>query len=418
MKKLKIKNKFLPKILLGVKINILLIANSYAGGYSSSLYSTSGLGNAYSGSATGSHDISDVFFNPAVTAGLDKSEVILSGSFLSLSIDPDLMQSNFAANGTETRNVGTRKFIPAFYASTPLNKNTSLNFAVTTPFGLETRYNRNWVGKYRAVDSSISTINFNPSLAYKINDKLSFGAGLVAQQYEVELTKKAILNALTLAEGFGRLKGNDWGYGFNLGALYKISSNSNIGIGYRSAIKHNLKGIVSVNDNLMVSKFKSNTSTPESITIGASQNLTSNFQILSDITWTRWSRLKSLRVTTNNPYLDSNSKYNWNNSVLYSIGSNYKIGSKDIFRFGLAYEKDAVNDRNREPTVPNGDKYWVTAGINHKFENNLQLDFTYAYQKYKTNNIRINEIGNNQGTLNGKYKLRADVISLALRKQF
>ncbi|MFM8185578.1 MAG: OmpP1/FadL family transporter, partial [Alphaproteobacteria bacterium] len=157
---------------------------------------------------------------------------------------------------------------------------------------------------------------------------------------------------------------------------------------------------------------------PESITIGASQNLTSNFQILSDITWTRWSRLKSLRVTTNNPLLDSNSKYNWNNSVLYSIGSNYKIGSKDIFRFGLAYEKDAVNDRNREPTVPNGDKYWVTAGINHKFENNLQLDFTYAYQKYKANNIYINEIGNNQGTLNGKYKLRADVISLALRKQF
>ncbi|MFM8186667.1 MAG: outer membrane protein transport protein, partial [Alphaproteobacteria bacterium] len=98
MKKLKIKNKFLPRILLGAKINILLIANSYAGGYSSSLYSTSGLGNAYSGSATGSHDISDVFFNPAVTTGLDKSEVILSGSFLSLSIDPDLMKSSLAPN--------------------------------------------------------------------------------------------------------------------------------------------------------------------------------------------------------------------------------------------------------------------------------------------------------------------------------
>lgn len=418
MKKLKIKNKFFPKILLGLKINILLIANSYAGGYSSSLYSTSGLGTAYSGSATGSHDISDSFFNPAVTAGMNKSEVILSGSFLNLSIDPDLMQSNLAPAGTETKNVGTKKLIPAFYVSTPINKNVNLNFAVTTPFGLETRYNRNWVGKYRAVDSSISTINFNPSLAFKINDKLSLGAGLVAQRYEAELTKKAILNANPLVEGYGRLKGSDWGYGFNLGALYKISSNTNVGVGYRSAIKHNLKGNIRVNDNLMVSKFKSNTITPESLTIGASHNLTDDLQILSDITLTRWSRLKSLKVTANNSLLDSTSKYNWNNSVLYSVGSNYKIGDKDIFRFGLAYEKDAVNDRNREPTVPNGDKYWITAGLNHKFENNLEVDFTYAYQKYKANKININEMGNNQGTLVGKYQLRADVISLAIKKQF
>ena len=418
MKKHNIKNNFFPKILFGLKINILLIANSYAGGYSSSLYSTSGLGTAYSGSATGSHDISDVFFNPAITAGNNKPEIILSGSLLNLSIDPDFMNSNFVPAGTETRNVGTKKLIPSLYASTPINQDINLNFAITTPFGLETRYNRNWAGKYRAVDSSISTINFNPSLAFKINDKLSFGAGLVAQHYEAELTKKAILNANPLVEGYGRLKGNDWGYGFNFGVLYKISSYTNVGIGYRSAIKHNLKGIASVNDNLMVSKFKSNTTTPESLTIGASHNLTNDLQILSDITIARWSRLKSLRVTTNNPLLDSTSKYNWNNSVLYSVGSNYKISNKDIFRFGLAYEKDAVNDRNREPTVPNGDKYWITAGLNHKFENNLEIDFTYAYQKYKANNINISEIGNNQGTLVGKYQLRADVISLAIKKQF
>ena len=98
MKKHNIKNNFFPKILFGLKINILLIANSYAGGYSSSLYSTSGLGTAYSGSATGSHDISDVFFNPAITAGNNKSEIILSGSLLNLSIDPDFMNSNFVPN--------------------------------------------------------------------------------------------------------------------------------------------------------------------------------------------------------------------------------------------------------------------------------------------------------------------------------
>ena len=84
------------KITLKIKLVIYSLAlltsissNANAGGYSTYLYSTSGLGNAYSGSTTGSHDVSDVFFNPAVTAGKDKSEVITSLSYLRLAIDPD-----------------------------------------------------------------------------------------------------------------------------------------------------------------------------------------------------------------------------------------------------------------------------------------------------------------------------------------
>ena len=397
-----------------------LASNAKAGGYSTSLYSTSGLGNAYSGSATGSHDVSDIFFNPSVTAGKDKSEVIASFSYLRLAIDPDNISSNFVAgkqNGVESRNVGTQKLIPALYFSSPINDKTVFNLAITSPFGLETKYNKNWPGRFRALNSSISTLNVNPSLAYKITNDLSFGAGVMAQYYTANLTKEVFSSATTT--GLGTVDGSDWGYGYNLGLKYDISKDLKVGLGYRSKIDYKLKGNVDVNDNL-ASKFKSKTTTPESMSIGVAYNINSDLQIVADSIWTRWSRLKNLDVVAQNPELNSSTKFNWNDSFLNSVGANYALNKNNLLRTGLAYEKEAMNDRNREPIVPSSDKYWITAGLNHKLGNGFEVDLAYVHQIYKTAKINIANYGDKglQGSVTGKYKTSVDVISLALKKQF
>ena len=399
-----------------------LASNAKAGGYSTSLYSTSGLGNAYSGSATGSHDVSDIFFNPSVTAGKDKSEVIASFSYLRLAIDPDNISSNYVVgkrNGAESRNVGTQKLIPALYFSSPINDKTAFNLAITSPFGLETKYNKNWPGRFRALNSSISTMNFNPSLAYKITDDLSFGAGLVAQYYTANLTKEVYTSPTLATSGLATVNGSDWGYGYNFGLKYDISKDLKVGLGYRSKIDYKLKGNVDVNDNL-ASKFKAKTTTPESMSIGVAYNINSDLQIVADSIWTRWSRLKNLDVVAQNPALNSSTKFNWNDSFLHSVGANYALNKNNLLRTGLAYEKEAMNDRNREPIVPSSDKYWITAGLNHKLGDGLEIDLAYVHQIYKTAKINIVDYGAKgvEGSVSGKYKTSVDVISLALKKQF
>ena len=54
-------NITIKNIIYSLALFTAFVSNAKAGGYSTSLYSTSGLGNAYSGSATGSHDVSDIF---------------------------------------------------------------------------------------------------------------------------------------------------------------------------------------------------------------------------------------------------------------------------------------------------------------------------------------------------------------------
>lgn len=70
--KLKFKLKLISLIYL-----LFAAQNANAGGYSTSLYSTSGLGNAYAGSATGSHDISDVFLTPQLVLAILKKNLSL-----------------------------------------------------------------------------------------------------------------------------------------------------------------------------------------------------------------------------------------------------------------------------------------------------------------------------------------------------
>jgi long-chain fatty acid transport protein len=394
-----------------------------AGGYSTFLHSTSGLGNSYAGSSTGSHDISDIYFNPAITSGLPKNQAILSLNYINLKIDPDNNSGQNALgstnNGIEVKNAGSQKLLPAFYISSPINDKLSFNFALTTPFGLQTNYKNNWTGSFRGLNSSIKTINLNPSFAYKINNDLSFGAGFVAQYYNSRLTKKSFNpNPAPGTTGIAGIEGSDWGYGYNLGATYNINEKTKFGLGYRSAIRHNIKG--NANFENIYTKFKANTTTPESLSLGLSHQYSDNLQIVADSIWTRWSRLQELKVNAGIPDFSSTSYFNWNDSFLHSLGANYKINNKNLIRGGLAFEKEAINNRNREVRVPPSNKYWISAGLNHKFDNDLELDFSYVHQFYQTAKIDIKSQGQNnlEGTLSGKYKTSVDVVSLALKKQF
>lgn len=419
-------NQKLP--LLALTILLANSSQSFAAGYSTELYSTSGLGNAYAGSATGIHDASDMFFNPAILSDVTKKEFIASVSYLDLKIDPDHASGNFssgyAASGNEVSNAGSRSLVPAFYFATPITKEVAFGLSVTAPFGLSTKYNSDWVGRYRALESSVNTLNINPTVSYKINEQLAFGAGLQAQYYQTTLTK-AVVNSgdpyNASSDFIGKAKGSDWGYGYNLGATYKLNEKLKFGLGYRSKIDYKITGTTQVVGYGWYSDFNAKTTTPESLTAGASFKLNEAVELAYDVTWTRWSRLKSLTISaTQNENLNSGNttNFNWHNSLLHSVGANFTLNDKWLLRTGAAYEKDAVTNANREPRAPNGDKIWTTIGFNYKIKNGLSVDGTYMHQFVRTGRVDLVDSSTSNNSLGAKYKSRSDTFSIAVRKEF
>lgn len=421
------KYNFVKSFAIAGALSVCMAGQSLAAGYSSDLYSASGLGNAYAGSVNGVHDASDIFHNPALSGSFEKGQFVVSASYIDLDINVQdatgSLSNNTAITGGDVADAGQDGLVPALYLVTPLSDRVAFGLSINTPFGLSTKYNEDWVGRYRAVESTIKTININPSLSYKVNDKLLIGAGIQAQYYEAILTNMAYTGG---ADGFAKVRANDWGHGYNLGLQYKPVEDLKLGIAYRSKIEHKLKGVVNATNTLLgsgtiASDMRASTVTPESVTFGVAYQLNPKVELAYDATWMRWSRVDRLvsdahQRGDNN--LDDTLVFNWRDSFIQSLGLNYKKSQDLILRFGLAYEKDAVADSNREPRVPTGNRIWTTFGFNYKLNDGFYLDGSYVRQFYKTQRFDLRDSSARVNSLDAKVDIDISVYSLAVRKEF
>ncbi len=414
------------KLLLTTAIFCAFGASSaLAAGYSTNLYSTSGLGNAYAGSAVGVHDASDIFFNPSTATNNKNTQFVGSVSYLSLNIKPKSTSNTSNNNGNATRDAGNDAVVPAFYLTSPINDKASFALSVNSPFGLNTEYDKNWSGRYSGIESSITSLNINPSVSYKITDDLSVGAGVQAQYMSLLMTGAVYTGG---TDAYVKTKVNDWGYGYNLGLSFKASDSLKLGLGYRSKIDYKLTGKTystglsgfGVDDGGYSATASS--ATPESITGGLAFKANDSLELLGDVTWTRWSRLKYLTINNAGVSLASlataTTSFNWKDSWLYSVGANYKTSDTLTVRSGLAFERDSVTAADRGSRIPTGDRYWATVGLSYKLNDSTAIDATYAHIFFKTVNSSNITVDTNGTSYSSKYKTSVDVLSLAVRKDF
>jgi len=170
------------KILLIASILFLLTSSfAYGAGFSIIEQSVSGLGNAFAGGAVSPEDATTVFFNPAGLTHLTDPEIIGGVHVIMLSAEfkdqgsPHVLGGNL--NGDNEGDGGVKKIAPNLYYSRQINERLAFGLGINAPFGLATKYNDTWVGRYHAIDTDLLTMNINPSLGYRINDQLSLGFG-------------------------------------------------------------------------------------------------------------------------------------------------------------------------------------------------------------------------------------------------
>ena len=281
-----------------------------AGSFVLSEQSVSGLGTAFAGGAASAEDVSTLFYNPAGLARLDYGEfqmglhaIIPSDEFTNQGSRYNLPGTPFnglPVSGTNDGNAGVFHIIGNTYLSQPIFRNSSygdltVGLGITSPFGLETDYSPDWVGRYAALRTKLLTLDIQPTVAWRW-DRLSLGAGLDIQYASARLTQAidfglaaqaplaqfyAALPAILAARGVpaaaipgtiaatraaytaagffpgGRdgvteITGDDWALGFTVGGLFEYRKtgegeegclqDGRIGISYRSKIDHTLEG--------------------------------------------------------------------------------------------------------------------------------------------------------------------------------
>ena len=224
--------------------------------------STSGLGTAFAAGAAAAEDATTLWSN---AAGISRIRSTQAAGALHL-IRPSIKFGNegsvaalgqsLGGNGGDA---GGLNAVPNVYVVMPINAQWSAGIGLNAPWGLVTEYDDGWIGRFQALKSSIKTINLNPAVAWKPTDKLAIGLGLNFQRIEAEFTNQvnytaAILQAAAQAgipvnpadvaglESRARVEGSDNAWGWNVGVLFDIDTDSRVGASYRSPIKYKIAG--------------------------------------------------------------------------------------------------------------------------------------------------------------------------------
>lgn len=395
-----------------------------AAGFALAEQSASGLGNAYAGAAAIAEDASTVFTNPA---GMTYIEGTQAAGVLHL-IKPSVKfnNQNSAAGfnrtpGGEGGDAGSLAFVPNFYLVTPLTDNVKFGLGVNAPFGLKTEYDKDWIGRFQGIKSDLKTININPSLAFKVNDQLSLGFGLSAMRTEAELT--SAVNLVT-SERSSTVKGDDWGFGFNLGAIYQATNDTRIGVAYRSKVEQHLKGDVKFsisNGPTPNGDVNADITLPESFSVSAFSKLNDTWDLMGDITWTRWSQFDELAI-----YRDSgalllpSTTENWNNTMRYSVGVNYHYSDTLKLRAGLAFDEGPIDNQFRTTRIPDNDRKWLSFGVGWQTTPTTKLDVGYAHLFVKDPKISDDQTSPfpGKGFVNGEYDGSVDILSMQITHNF
>lgn len=396
----------------------------------------SGMGNAYAGAAAIAEDASTIFFNPAGMTYIQGAQLVGALHLIKPSAEFN-NQGSEAANagrplGDEGPGLGGLAFLPNFYYKIDVTDNIKFGLGLTAPFGLKTEYDGKWMGRFQADKSEVKTININPSLAVKVNDQLSLGLGVSAMRAEATLTRA--VNFGPYGEGAVQVKGDDWGFGYNLGAIYQTTADTRIGIAYRSKVGQHLDGNVKFRHPTGLSALlvtatpsgggKADLTLPESFSVSAFSRLDDQWGVMGDVTWTRWSQFKALAVYRDSGALLANTPENWDNTLRYSLGLSYRYNDSLKLRAGLAYDQEAISDEFRTARTPGNDRKWLSLGASCQMTPLSKLDIGYSHLFIRDAKIDDDQTAVspsapfNNGRLRGDFKGRIDILSLQITHNF
>ncbi|MFW7379822.1 MAG: OmpP1/FadL family transporter [Oligoflexus sp.] len=430
----------------------MLPTGLHAGGYQILEKNASDLGRAFAGNAAIAEDATTIGSNPAGLSLLDKAQFSFAISTISGQAKVELDEAGVFVPGVGLRSspgkyksgniAPSLPAIPAFYASLPLNEKVAVGFGAFSNFSTGTTYDQEFAASILALESEVQTINLNPSLSYRWSDKLSIGFGLNAVIAEATLSASnpaigpligadgaALLNAdgapliapTGSSLGYSEIKGDDLGFGWNLGAIYELSEFARIGLAYRSPVNMTLVGTSEFRNTPDVDAFtdfnaEAPLDLPDILSASAYVRFLPFWSISADVTRTGWSRFQDLQVyKRTDGSLQTYVDQNWKDSYRYALGTTHYYSQQFKLRAGVAYDQSPIPDATRTFRIPTGDMTWLALGGQYRFNQALVLDGGYA--RLLMNEVPVDDervfVGQAfTAQARGRSNLSADVFSL------
>lgn len=418
---------FTLKLAAAATLSAALSSAAVAGGFMLTEQSVTGLGRAYAGAGIVGDDLSAVWYNPAGMSLLSGTAVQMGAVMADLDL-PVTTESGEKENG---RKHGVP--VPNMYIVHQIKDDMWFGFGITVPYGMATEYNPDWKLSDKGMNAEVKTFDFNPNIAVKLTDTLSFGAGVslqyVTAQFESTSTTYTEVQGqkVKASQSRVRLNADGWAWGGNLGFMWQPTETVRVGLAYRSQVNHKADGSLKTDLTVLTQNgystqhFKTNDghaemSGPHTITLTGTWKATDALRLSGLVRWANWSsfdklpisgtsmaqaavagaHLKGQEITVDQAKALGKDKvapeYHWKDSWLFTVGADYDINEQVTVRGGVGYEISPVDDdKYRSATIPDTDRLWLSVGATWHVNKQLQGDFGLAYLRGIGNKGLYNE---------------------------
>ncbi len=418
-----------------------------ASGYALRQQSALGQGASFAGATARGDDPSMLSFNPAAMGWLQGLQTTIAGSLIipraaiqSGSARRAVAFGGTAISGSLGGDAASDAIVPAAYATMAIGREWHIGLAITSPFGLVTKYDSDFIGRYHALTSELRTINIVPSIAWRPHETVSLGAGLQIQHAHARISNAMDFGAILAGRGArvapgsldGRttLSGDDLAFGWQVGAQWRPLPGTALGVAFRSAIHHELEGEVrfqgvpaSLATSFRDGSGRVKLTTPESASIGLTQAIGEAFTLLAGVEWTNWSRFRTLTATFDTGLPPSITDQNWRDTVYLSLGGEYRLNDAVTLRSGIGWDQTPVRTETRTPRTPDSNRLWLSAGLTWIVMPNVAFSAGYTHILGNTADLALTSGGptsNNftRGDLTARYTNSVDIVTAQIRIEF
>lgn len=409
--------------------------------------SVAGLGSAFSGSVTNLHDPSTVFFNPAGMTNVPGIQGELGVHVLMPTAKITDTGSTGLFGAPMTGGNGGNPYdptpVPNGFMTYQVNDQVWAGLGISAPFGLANKYDSDWFGRFDSIKTELTTIDIQPTVAVKVNDYISLGAGVDIQHADAKLTSAAAAGPgpgpfAAGTEGVSTLKGKDWSYGYTLGVQVKPFETTTLGASYRSGISHTLDGTISATGTT-IADFSvdghADLDLPDVATFGIAQDVNDKLTLTGQATWFGWNNFEDITAVTDENIsivgglvtrapgdVVSSVTQNYQTTWAFAVGAEYDYSDAWTFRGGMQFDETPTTDEYRTSRTPDGDRTWLSGGATYNVNENLALDMAATYIWIDDGSINVNR--NNsfspllQTNVQGKTEGHVGILALGMTYKF
>lgn len=341
-----------------------------AGGFQLNERSAAALGAALAGSASSDRDITFASFNPAALSRVETMELGGNASGILPRTDGRFETGPATGYGFES---SQSAFVPAFTGGVRVNDELVIGLASYSPFGLVTSHPNDFPGRADGTTSRLFTVQISPMAAWQPSERFSIGASLDILYLDV-----------TLNSAIASLNGDDIAFGGTIGVHWEPVDGTRIGAAYHSGFDLDTTGR---QQNAFLggatAPLQASASLPGVLSVGVTQQVTEDLAVMGEARLVNWSVFDTLAFESpafaGTPFAAFEEEQNYDDAFFGSIGAEYAVTNALDVRGGIAFDQTPTNDAFRTVRVPDGDRWWFSAGLSYDLSETMTIDVAYNY---------------------------------------